>query len=93
MLVAALDEAIEILEQAGESHWKVWLERDRQLIAGQNASGLAHLLSAFGGMGSFNDLVLGDRESDDRISGLRSVIYRSARDLLHEFRRSRPHEH
>ena len=57
-LLADLDEAIGVLRDAGETHWKSWLERDRKRIAVGDPYGLESLLRAFGGMGSFNNLVL-----------------------------------
>jgi hypothetical protein len=84
-LLADLDEAIELLRAAGETHWLAWLERDRARIAAGDVYGLDSMLGAFGGMGSFNDLILaqGDanaermaflRRADDRLWDLRDAI-------------------
>lgn len=47
-----------LLDTVGEAHWKTWVERDLRLIECLDAYGLDHFLSAFGGMGSINDLVI-----------------------------------
>jgi hypothetical protein len=57
-LIYALDETVALLRSYGEKHWAEWLAGDRASIANGNAGGVTHLLSAFGGMGSFNDLFL-----------------------------------
>lgn len=96
-LVRALDEAINLLASVGETHWTEWLDCDRRRIVVRDAYGLEHLLQAFGGMGSFNDVLLhhvnghvGDeatlRAANDRLEGLRSEIFESATDLLREHR-------
>jgi len=54
----ALDDLIKLLRRYGVRDWPTWLERDRALIDDGDAQGLDHLLSAFGGMGSLNDLVI-----------------------------------
>jgi len=55
-LILALEEAIDLLKKHGESHWASWLEKDKNRIVQADYYGVEHLLSAFGGMGSFNDL-------------------------------------
>ena len=55
-LVDTLAEAIALLRKHGVAHWANWLEKDKRLIGCSDFYGIEHLLSAFGGMGSFNDL-------------------------------------
>jgi len=94
-LLQALDEAISILATVGEQHWHSWLEHDRDRVANGDAYGLEHLLAAFGGMGSFNDLVLSPanghagtdeelRVMDDRLYSLRDQIWTDCRSLQRE---------
>lgn len=91
-LIRALDDAIRILTTAGEEHWRSWLERDRRLVAEGDAYGVEHLMNAFGGMGSFNDLMLTAAnghsgtdqelcEMDDRLHELRDQIWTACRSL------------
>ena len=95
-LLAALDEAILLLNEAREDFWMQWLERGRRQIADGDAHGLDHLLGAFGGMGSFNDLVLhplnqhqGTPEAlasaNERMWELRGAIYQSCNRLKRVF--------
>jgi hypothetical protein len=58
-LVAMLDEAVLLLHDAGDAHWSNWLAKDAALIRRHDLYGVEHLLSAYGGMGSFNDFVVG----------------------------------
>jgi hypothetical protein len=57
-LMALLNDAVAILTQVGETHWSAWLADCHTQIAADAKSGSNHLLTAFGGMGSFNDLWL-----------------------------------
>ena len=90
-LVAALEEATTLLRAYGVEGWAAWLEDDRRRIAEGNNDGLDHLLSAFGGMGSLNDVELhwwrddpsdGDLDDDvahdNRLNELRTRIYTDA---------------
>lgn len=57
-LITALDELSTLLASHGENHWSSWLASDLSRIRAGDFAGITHLLSAYGGMGSFNDLVL-----------------------------------
>jgi uncharacterized protein DUF6966 len=57
-LEATLEEIVELLLAHGEKHWRAWLARDLDLIRAGDLYGVEHLLSAYGGMGSFTDLFL-----------------------------------
>lgn len=48
----------DILETFGFDFWSSWLREDIIRIRRFDVSGLEHLLSAFGGMGSINDVRL-----------------------------------
>ncbi len=89
-----LDKASELLSANGETRWADWLSKDAQLIRGSDFFGVEHLLSAFGGMGSFNDVVLcsvGESSpgrmltvENERLSELRTSIYDIAQRLARE---------
>lgn len=57
-LLSALDKMTALLRRHGERFWAEWLEADRAKISTGDSNALDHLLSAFGGTGSFNDLVI-----------------------------------
>lgn len=62
-LLGVLDELIPVLEWDG-SHWARWMSKARSELIASNSFGLERLLNAYGGMGSFNDLVIGCRYSE-----------------------------
>ena len=57
-LLDILDEIIQILESNGEKRWSSWTRRSGDRLLNADYSGIEHLLSGYGGMGSFNDLVI-----------------------------------
>ena len=57
-LLETLDEIIQLLESDGEQHWSRWMRQSHERLQNSDFSGIEHLLSAYGGMGSFNDLVI-----------------------------------
>ncbi|MBX8575695.1 DUF6966 domain-containing protein [Pseudomonas cichorii] len=58
-LIRLLDELIAVLESDDEEHWSQWMRDARARLADSDPSGITKLRSAYGGMGSFNDLMLG----------------------------------
>jgi hypothetical protein len=58
VLLRAMGDLVGLLKSSGNEHWADWVDRDRQTIAGGDPEGLVHFLSAFGGMGSLNDVVI-----------------------------------
>jgi len=90
-LLATLDELIQLLESDGEQHWSKWMRQSNTRLSNSDYSGIEHLLSAYGGMGSFNDLVIcqsyengefhwkeGDVEINKRLDQLRSKAWELA---------------
>lgn len=89
----ALMELVGVLESAGEQRWAASLRR-LQARAQEGASDptaykqvIRDMLSIFGGMGSFSDLVLYRngvllREENDRLEQLRGQLFEAARDQL-----------
>jgi len=85
----ALADLAGLLREVDEVHWASWLEIDRTRIAVGDAYGLTHLLAAFGGMGSLNDLTVhpvnghaiaeGEVEGvNARLSTFREAVFRDA---------------
>jgi hypothetical protein len=67
-LIDALERIAALLRGRGERHWLAWIERDIALIHKGDAYGIEHFLSAYGGMGSFNDFYLCPENKDLHIS-------------------------
>jgi len=92
-LVQKLREAEKLLRAHHKSRWADWLASDADRIHRLDFYGIEHLLSAFGGMGSLNDLVLQYQDGavlhvppteNEQFSGLRQEIYSLASKLKSE---------
>jgi len=94
-LIRILDELVALLRRHGEAHWASWLESDLCRIRAGDFSGVTHFLSAYGGMGSFNDLMIHPSNGhcvDDgevhrvnaSLSDLRSRAWSFANDISRE---------
>jgi hypothetical protein len=57
-LQSALTEVQEVLRTFGEDHWSAWFAPCETALEASDAQAFDEVLRAFGGMGSFNDLVL-----------------------------------
>ncbi|UVH49888.1 hypothetical protein P0D91_14840 [Pseudomonas sp. CBSPBW29] len=84
-LIDVLEELAILLESDGDNHWSRWMRKAKTLLQASDYSGITYLRSAYGGMGSFNDLILGQssvdgvffwkpgyKELNDRLEELRS---------------------
>jgi hypothetical protein len=71
-LSKTIQEAADFLFSVGEQHWGNWLAKDAALIRNSDFRGVEHVLNAFGGMGSINDLIIhpvnGHSVSEDQVS-------------------------
>lgn len=87
--------ASELLRSRGEHTWGAWLRTDAERIRQLDFYGIEHVLAAFGGMGSLNDLVLHPQHGhhlteseisavNDRMHGLLQRIYTLAEKLTRE---------
>jgi hypothetical protein len=94
-LARLIEQAADLLLAHGETHWANWLRLDAQRIRNLDLRGVEHMLSAFGGMGSINDLILHPHNghtleeseveaTNERLSGLLSRIYNLAWRLRRE---------
>lgn len=63
-LIGVLDELASVLESDGNNHWGGWMRKARSRLLNSDFSGIEYLLSAYGGMGSLNDVVLGQSYKD-----------------------------
>jgi len=96
-LRASISEVITLLTEFGEAVWAEWFQKDLRRLGQGDIHGLDHVLSAFGGMGSFSDVYVHPRnghaielerveEINDRLSDLRGAVYRNASDLRRSLR-------
>jgi hypothetical protein len=93
-LIQTLDEIINILQSDDETHWCDWMTKARDRLLHSDYSEVEYLLSAYGGMGSFNDLVIcqsavdgkfkwkdGYKEKNSRLDELRQRAYELANGI------------
>jgi hypothetical protein len=69
-LVCILREIILLLEADGETHWSQWMRTAKARLENSDYSGVEYLLRAYGGMGSFNDLIICQRYKEGKFSWL-----------------------
>jgi hypothetical protein len=92
LLLEKLEEIFSLLEACGELHWFAWIRNDADDLRNGKLHSIQHFLSAFGGMGSFNDLYLclenghkipatGRDEINAMLSELSSESYNLAKSL------------
>lgn len=63
-LISVLDQLALLLESDGEAHWSMWVRKIRIRLLDADEFAVEHLRAAYGGMGSLNDLVLGQSQVD-----------------------------
>ena len=79
-LIQILTEIIFLLEEEGETHWVKWMGRAKTRLEDRDYSGIEHLLRAYGGMGSFNDLMVYP-ERQDQLEALRTQAWELAEEI------------
>lgn len=80
----AIGEFLVLLRAANETMFADWFEKDRARISAGKTRALQHLVSAYGGAGSINDILLEDARAQKRFSKLRSEIWHHADAMLQE---------
>ena len=86
-LVTQLDELDAVLRELDHEHWANWVAESARRLRGGDFSGITHLLDAYGGMGSLNDILPQTSTGDDRIDRarrLRSDAWRLADEIRKE---------
>ena len=84
-LLATLNSSVALVRSSEQQFWADWIESAGEGIAQRDPHGLDHLLGAYGGMGSLNDLYLG-RETD-QFYALKQAAWSLAGDLRAELLR------
>ena len=96
-LIEVLEALITLLRENEENHWSNWMAQAKKMVASSDYSGIEKVLSAYGGMGSFNDLILGTYEEsgslhkspqhdqiNEQLSSLRTRAWELAEAIRHE---------
>jgi len=93
-LLITFEELARLLESEGDHHWCLWMRTAAHRLGDGDGSGVEYLLRAHGGMGSINDLVLGQTSRDgkfawkpgyialnERFDSLRAKAWQLAQDI------------
>jgi hypothetical protein len=96
-LIDLLDRIISILDTFEETHWSSMLRKSKLRIEASDYSGVEILLGSYGGMGSFNDLMIqpsrecsvvtfsaAEVKANGELNSLRSLAWKLAKDIKHE---------
>ncbi len=86
-LITVLEEILSILERVKEQHWSLVIADSKMRIEKSDYSGIEKLLGCYGGMGSFNDLVLGSsagNTENEELYNLRSKAWELAEAIKHD---------
>ena len=91
-LFALIDEARDLLEGSGVEDWADWLDQRARGLRSFGFNGIESFLQGFGGMGSFNDLLVlafnghkitpsDENAVNARLDQLRADMYRTAQRI------------
>jgi hypothetical protein len=102
-LIGVLDELIALLRSDDETHWSAWMGKAKTRLEKSDYSGIEYLLGAYGGMGSFNDLIICQKiengafvstdesmEKNERLSDLRSKAWELADAIKRSHKKNIP---
>jgi hypothetical protein len=101
LLCDRLAQTIELLESAKEVFWAAWLRKSLNLIQVGDFAGIEHLHGAFGGMGSFNDVILAEANGNcvhekerlavnEKLGNLQTELYTLVQLIRHDAEISGP---
>jgi hypothetical protein len=96
-LISDVDALVAHLEWVNERWWAQRFRLARTDLANRDAHGINRILGAYGGMGSFNDLVIHPRNghtidpgqinlANETLNALRAGIYGKAAEVRHQQR-------
>lgn len=97
-LIDVLDQLVAVLSGDGNGHWSKWMRTAAARLRNHDASGISYLLSAYGGMGSLNGVVLGYHSVGGQLqqkpgSGDLNVRFQALRDRAWELADSIQRDH
>jgi len=97
-LITVLDEVISLLEWDENKHWHKTMAQAKERLQNDDLSGIDILLRSYGGMSSFNDLLIGQitengkfiswkdgyEEKQNALKSLREEAYLIAKEINRE---------
>lgn len=96
MLIENVDELIRLMEKHNEKYWSEYFRKAIGMVKDRNFRGIELFLQSFGGMGSFNDLVITringhtiqkkDEEMvNKKMEELKAKIHKLSIEIKHEY--------
>ncbi|WP_064669034.1 DUF6966 domain-containing protein [Vibrio nigripulchritudo] len=84
MYLESLNEMIDLLDKGDHEHWRNWFQLARKYyIDGNQENSFEKVLSAYGGMGSFNDVYWNLPKNDfERLEFLKGEIWKYSKSNL-----------
>ena len=83
-LIACVKELLPLLEAEENKVWHAWFDQALKALESSDAYGCKKILDAYGGMGSFNDVILDNDADEKKRKKLASKIYSLAAELWKE---------
>lgn len=96
-LIKYLDKLISLLKSVNEKHWELYFVNAKSEIVNEDFHGIELLLSSYGGMGSFNDLLINAKNNNKtksinkKLNKIRSEIYILASDIKNNYDSNKLH--
>jgi hypothetical protein len=95
-LIEKVDELIRLMEKHNEKYWSEYFRKAIGMVKDRNFRGIELILKSFGGMGSFNDLVITringhtiqERDEEmvnEKMKELKENIYKLSIEIKHEY--------
>ncbi len=85
-LIEVVDKLILILNDDDQKHWSNWMSQAKNRLIASDFSGIEKVLSAYGGMGSSNDICLSKvNRTNENFSELQNQAWELATDIKHEY--------
>ena len=78
-LITVLEDLANLLEADGNEHWATWARKGSGRLLNSDYAGIEYVLSGYGGMGSFNDIILGQSYDGGDLSSKRGHIEENER--------------
>ena len=83
-LIDTIDKIISLLESDNNKNWIKWAQDSRRKILNSDISGIEQFLKGYGGMGSFNDLVICQVFKDGSL--IKTDDFKEKNDLFSQLR-------
>ena len=80
-LTSLLEELAAVLRELDHDHWADWMSDGAEELRAGRFKGITHVLGAYGGMGSFTDLIFEENAAGRKAERLRSNVWSLAEKI------------